>query len=83
MIRPKLSTALTVVPSNDHSRCGWYYDMSVYPPRLMIPEQPIVEDCADGSPQKVWGSLMVSAKARQHFATCPKCRLWDELENRW
>ena len=68
----------------DQSRItGWYYDTSVYPPRLVIPERPIVEDCINGSPQDVWGSLWESQKAREHYAACPDCQRWDLLVQPW
>ena len=76
-------TGLEPASTNQARITGWHYDTSVYPPILVIPERPVIEDCADGSPQDVWGSLWESQKAREHYATCPKCQRWDLLVQPW
>lgn len=69
--------------SHSASRRGWYYDTSVFPPVIVSIETPEITDCAEGSPQDVWGNLWTSQKAREHYTACPHCQLWDRVENRW
>ena len=76
-------TGLEPACTDQNRVTGWYYDTSVYPPRLVVPKRPVVTSCAGSSPLDVWGSLWESQKAREHYATCPNCQRWDTVVQPW